>query len=114
MSFTWSGARYHQILSYHVPGTFGVAGLKCTVLYAQNAPPTKDCAYIAFNKDRTMLMILHVRADGRCAITKEYTHTPRRRFAVDTLLTSKSQTAPVRKAALEKLITVLEETRGAE
>lgn len=103
---SWTSASAFVFLRHPIPGSNGVLSLASIVTYAQNRAPDTDAVYIAYNKGRSMLMLLYVRSDGRYSFTKEYA-TRKQQFDIIKLIAHNARSKQVTKADVERVIKVL-------
>lgn len=105
---TWADAKHFKVFLHPLPGTFGVNALYSSATIAEDGAPRHDTAYVAFNRSRTMLLVLYLRKDGRPDHTKAYTWHRKKRFNVAPLLPLKGRTVNVTRAEMIQLLNTLE------
>lgn len=112
---SWVDADTFKLFRHPIPGTSGVRAMDSFATFAENAPPEKSCAYLAFNQTYRMLIILYVRKDGRRGLTKEYVLTKKQSFRIEEFLASiRTRTTPLTISEVERLLNDVLDTASAE
>ena len=112
---SWTNASAFKIFRHPIPGTSGVRAMDSFAAFAENAPPSHDTAYIAFNQTYRMLIILYVRANGRRGITKEYVLNKKQAFRVEEYISGlRHRLQPLTVANIERLLNDLIDTASAD
>lgn len=104
----WDSAKRFVVLTHPIPGTSGVLSMKCITTYAEHRAPSLDTSFIAHTKNRKMLVILFMAANGQEECVKRYVRTRGQRYALDALINSRYRSTEVKFAAVKKLIEELE------
>jgi hypothetical protein len=111
----WTNASSFKIFRHPIPGTSGVRAMDSFATFAENAQPALDTAYLAFNQTYRMLIILHVRADGRRGLTKEYVLGKKHAFRVEEFLAGlRHRTKPLTVQEVERLLNDVLDTASAD
>lgn len=111
----WTDASSIKIFRHPVPGTSGVRSMGSFATFSENREPLRDCAYIAFNETYRMLIVLHVRRDGRRGLTKEYVLGKKHAFRVEEFLSGlRHRSRPLTVPEVERLLNDVLDTASAD